>query len=405
MTPLPRLIATAGLAAFALALLATTRADDRPPLPPAKVTPPGEASPKKSPEYPPGATDAEKREIDLLRFRGRDADPAVREKLLAAYPFESLDDRLRFDAPGRKRVSKALPTADLDLAKWKPLLNTEKRATIPLPALATLLTDERVNREGYFDRVRALASLHRLEVRKFVTNPGFGNMRLMRGHDRADETVPADWSEGERGAPVTLPKAGGYFTAGADRKGPTLPSVVALASFHTSTAHEFARPDSWGLVKDKSQVAGFQPHTLEFVPDGHARRRFDTEKPTKDKAGNVTGYPLVERWAARRVELIGLLVHESPVVYLNPEGKLPTMAAAKEAKTRALTAFESDGLKDLAAGKEFVSVDAATNQVRMVGAIRMAGACTKCHDGRPGDLLGAFTYDLVRVPAFVPPQK
>ena len=31
MTSLPRLIATAGFAAFAIALLATTRADDRPP--------------------------------------------------------------------------------------------------------------------------------------------------------------------------------------------------------------------------------------------------------------------------------------------------------------------------------------------------------------------------------------
>ena len=105
------------------------------------------------------------------------------------------------------------------------------------------------------------------------------------------------------------------------------------------------------------------------------------------------------------MELIGLLVHESPVVYLNPEGKLPSMREAAGAKTRELTEFESGGLKDLAAGKEVVAVDAATNQVRMVGAVRMAGACTKCHDGKPGDLLGAFTYDLVRVPAFVPPQR
>jgi hypothetical protein len=271
--------------------------------------------------------------------------------------------------------------------------------------IATLLADERVNREGYFDRVRALASLHQLEVQKFVTNPGFGNMRLVRGHDRAAEAPPADWSEGDRGDPVTLPKAGGFFVAGEDGKGPTLPSVPALVGFHTSTAHEFARPDSWGLVKDKTRVAGFQPHALEFVPDGTTRRRFDQQNPTKDKAGRVTGYPLVERWAVRKVELIGLLMHESPVVYLNPDGKLPTMATVQEAKTRGLTEFESGGLKDLAAGKEVVSVDAATNQIGVLGAIRMAGACMKCHDGKPGDLLGAFTYDLVRVPAFVPPEK
>jgi hypothetical protein len=158
-------------------------------------------------------------------------------------------------------------------------------------------------------------------------------------------------------------------------------------------------------VKDKTQVAGFLPHALEYVPEGRVRQRYDTANPIKNKEGAITGYPVVERWAARKVELIGLLIHESPVAYLNAEGKLPTMTGAKDAKTRALTEFEADALKKLAAGKEVVSVDAATNQVRMVGAIRMAGACLKCHDGKAGDLLGAFSYDLVRVPAFVAPQK
>jgi hypothetical protein len=375
MILLPRLIATASLAAFAAALLAPTRADDPPP--------------KKS------LTDAEKE----LRAHAWATDPALRKTLLAAYPFESLEDRLRFDAPGRKRVAKALPTGDLDLDRSKALLSTGPTTKIPPAALATLLADDRVNREGHFDRVRALSALHQLEVNKFVTNPGFGNMRLIVGRTPRTEPPTADWSEADRGEPVRLPAAGEFFTAGPDKKGPTLPSVLALAAFHTSVAHEFARPDSWGLVKDRAQVAGFQPHAVGFLPDGHTRQRFDLEHPTKDKAGRVTGYPVIERWSVRQVELIGLLIHDAPVVYLNPDGKLPTMAAAREAKTRELTEFEAGGLKDLAAGKEVVAVDAATNHVRMVGAIRMAGACLKCHEGTKGDLLGAFTYDLVRVPA------
>jgi hypothetical protein len=371
MIPLPRLIATASLVAFAAVLLAPTRADD----------------PKKSP------ADAEKE----LRAHAWATDPALRKTLLAAYPFESLEERLRFDAPGRKRLAKALPTDDLDLDKWKRLLHSGQK--IPPAALATLLADDRVNREGYFDRVRALSALHQLEVQKFVTNPGFGNMRLVMRRNPTTEPPTADWSEADRGESVRLPAAGEFFTPGPDKKGPTLPSVLALAGFHTSVAHEFARPDSWGLVKDRTQVAGFQPHAVEFLPDWHVRQRFDHEHPTRDKAGRVTGYPVIERWSVRRVELIGLLMHDAPVVYLNEEGKLPTMAAAPEAKTRELTDFEGGGLKDLAAGKEVVAVDAATNHVRMVGAIRMAGACLKCHEGKKGDLLGAFTYDLVRVPA------
>ena len=375
MTPLPRLIGTACLAGLAVALLAPTRADDRPPPPPTKVTPPpGGTSGEKTYEYPPNATAAEKQEIVLLRVRDWATDPAMRKDLLAAYPFESLEDRLGFDAPGRKRLAKQFPTVALDLDRWKPLLNTEQMTKIPPAALATLTADERLGREGHFERMHALASLHQVEVQKFVTNPGFGIMRLaLQRFDQPAEEPPADWSEGDRGGPVNLPKAGSFFSAGEDKKGPTLPSVAALADFHTSTAHEFARPDSWGLVKDRTQVAGFRPHALEFVPDGHARRRFDHEHPVKDKAGRVTGYPVIERWAVRKVELIGLLMHDAPVVYQNPDGRLPTMAAVKDTKTRGLTEFESNGLKDLSAGKEVVAVDAATNQVRMVGAIRMAG--------------------------------
>jgi hypothetical protein len=144
---------------------------------------------------------------------------------------------------------------------------------------------------------------------------------------------------------------------------------------------------------------------MEYTPYPPARERRDEKNPTKDKNGEITGYPLVERWAVRKVELLGLLMHEAPVVYLNPDNRLPTMADVKDAKTRPLEEFEALALKDLAKGKDAVYVAASTNQVRMVGAIRMAEACTKCHDGKQGDLLGALTYDLVRTPAFIPPEK
>ena len=87
------LIATASFATFAVGILAPTRADDRPPLPTTKVTlPPGESPEKKVSEYPPNATDAEKLEIDLRRVRDWTVDPVMRKKMVAAYPFESLED-------------------------------------------------------------------------------------------------------------------------------------------------------------------------------------------------------------------------------------------------------------------------------------------------------------------------
>jgi len=357
--------------------------------------------------YPPNVTtEAQKLEFDLRRSRFGSPDTEMGKRLLAAYPFVSLEDRLKFDGPGRKRVDKSLPAGDLEMAKWKPLYSTEKLKTIPQATLGMLLAENHLKNEEYFDRAQALATLHKLEVQKFVTNPGFGLRRMVnREFLHREEQPPKDWSEGDRGEVVTLPKHGTFFSPNEDKKGPTLPSTFALTFFHADATHEFTRPDSWGLLKDKKQVAGFLPHTLKLAPSTWARERHDEKNPIKDKDGKITSYPLIERWAVRKVELIGLLMHEKPVVYLNEGNKLPTMAAVKEAKTRELERFETDALKELAAGKEAVHVAATVNQVRMVGAIRMAESCMKCHEGKQGDLLGAFTYDLVRDPAFIPSEK
>ncbi|MFO0822343.1 MAG: hypothetical protein U0792_04380 [Gemmataceae bacterium] len=389
-------ILAAALALLMAGILVPAGADDQKP-----------AKPAGDDHYPPNVTTEEQKlEYDLRGVRRGSTETERIKRLLAAYPFVSLEERLKFDGPGRKRVDQSLPTAKLELGKWQEAFKDGERKNIPPATFAMLLAEDRLKQEEHFDRMQALANLHKLEVHKFVTNPGFGIRRVMvRGFLERHEQPPKDWSEGDRGEVVTLPKQGSFFTPNKDEKGPTLPATMALTYFHAHAAHEFTRPDSWGLVKDKKQVAGFKPHTLEFAPDYGARQRHDTKNPTKDKDGKITGYPLIERWAIRKVELVGLLMHESPVVYLTEGNQLPTMKAAKDAKTRELEQFEKDALKELAAGKEAVHVAATVNQIRMVGAIRMAEACMKCHEGKQGDLLGAFTYDLVRDPAYIAPEK
>ncbi|VTU01852.1 Putative uncharacterized protein OS=Rhodopirellula baltica (strain SH1) GN=RB12558 PE=4 SV=1 [Gemmataceae bacterium] len=341
-----------------------------------------------------------------LPDRGRVLLP--RDMLLQRYPFVSLEPRLAFDAPARKRLAKSLPSAVPDLPAAKPPGRggpAEVSDKVGPAARYVLDIEARLADEESFRRASALAELHQVEVRKFVTNPGFGFRRMIIRPSQHTLDDPGDWSEGDRGEAVTLPKDGTFFTASADKKGPTLPSEAAMARFHTSAAYGFSRPDSWGLVKSKKEVAGFQPHALAGHPDPEARRSLDRDNPVKDKDGRVLRYPTKEQWLVRSVELISLLVHDTPVAYVNPEKRLPTMAAVKDAKTRDLTEPETRALKELAGGKDVVVLDAVTNQVRMVGAIRMAGACTKCHEGSRGDVLGAFSYDLVRVPAYVPPEK
>ncbi len=41
-------------------------------------------------------------------------------------------------------------------------------------------------------------------------------------------------------------------------------------------------------------------------------------------------------------------------------------------------------------------METAANTVQMLGALRAARQCTKCHQVERGELLGAFSYNLVR---------
>ena len=91
------------------------------------------------------------------------------------------------------------------------------------------------------------------------------------------------------------------------------------------------------------------------------------------------------------MDLIGLLMHEGPVVYIS--ANLPRMNELGTAPTRPLDAFEREGLKSLQAGGELF-VRGTAPKARMIGAIRSTKQCLGCHGGGRGELLGAFSYGL-----------
>ncbi len=97
-------------------------------------------------------------------------------------------------------------------------------------------------------------------------------------------------------------------------------------------------------------------------------------------------------YTLRRLDLISLLLHESPVAYVTES--LPSMEKVKELPTRPLDAFEAVGLLKLRAGEDLYARE-HLGHTRLVGALRNAKQCMACHDGAYGDLLGAFSYDLV----------
>ncbi|MDB2687223.1 hypothetical protein N9Y42_08415 [Mariniblastus sp.] len=103
------------------------------------------------------------------------------------------------------------------------------------------------------------------------------------------------------------------------------------------------------------------------------------------------------RWKVNRLELVSLLMHNQPVVYVADE--LPNMEtlSSADAETRSLTAFETDGLEKLQAG-ESLHVQATRNRIVMVGELRASQACCQCHAVKEDELLGAFSYEFLRSP-------
>ena len=129
----------------------------------------------------------------------------------------------------------------------------------------------------------------------------------------------------------------------------------------------FANPEGFGYFQDRRHVAGFESHRFSEVP-GPA-----------------------QNWKVERLELVSLLLHDVPAVYVSD--KLPAMNGARKQPTRHLDPFETLGLYALRAGRELY-VEQAPTEIRMLGAIRASEQCLACHEAHEADLLGAFSYSL-----------
>jgi hypothetical protein len=244
------------------------------------------------------------------------------EALRQRYPYESLEGRL-------------------------PLAEAERHPTTVTPATEHI---ERELRVGSWWREHQLERLHERTFNAFVNSPGFG---VSRGLSHPSES---NLAYGLRTEPAPLQPAYPTYPPEAEPGKPAMDS----ASLHEEAVIDFVHPEGFGFFKDRNHVAGFQPHRFSKVPDAK-----DVE--------------------VVRLELVSLLMHKEPSVYLSD--RLPQMDALKGVPTRPLDDFEKEGLEALRKGSDlFVQGD------RMVGAVRSVKQCLACHGGERGQLLGAFTY-------------
>ncbi len=184
------------------------------------------------------------------------------------------------------------------------------------------------------------------------------------------------------------------------------------------------------LKKVNERLANYfaKKNRIVIDPKSRYRVRLPAEASDKEKDTNKT------TWVIRRLDLIGLLDTDNPVVYISmPERKSPFFADQSKNKTsvnlhslvkqqknrtainlhslaeqmksnkgknrnrkklptREPNLLEYTGVDYLKDGEElFVNVH--NRLLRMVGALRAGKQCLNCHSGiREGDLLGAFSY-------------
>ena len=160
--------------------------------------------------------------------------------------------------------------------------------------------------------------------------------------------------------------------------------------FHNYVTNGFADSRSLGYVKDVDHVTGFHSHRVRIADDWNGLLRMQHAESRK---------PETVAWKTNRLQLVSLLLHDTPRVYVSDS--LPNMEdlSGTDVETRPLNDFEREALEKLDYGNRVV-ISATPNRIVMLGAIRSSANCSECHSKRyKHDLLGAFTYEFLREPA------
>lgn len=295
------------------------------------------------------------------------------EQLRRENPFESLEVRLDYE------VRSVAATSGRD-----PRLTDRSEAQ--LAERERELTQQMTGFRPYPRRRWALQKIHASHVEQFIGSEGFGVGRTLRPsiHRVAlDDAGPVQQPAGDDAGESR-------FTADQSqnwgkRQDLEFSLSAALGRMHVESSSLFSNPTGYGYVRDRDHVAGFVAHSLG-KPPSLSRPRL---------------------WELRRVELVSLLKHDQPGVYLSRH--LPRMEDLKSAQVRPLDGFEDSALRRLHDGEDLV-VGHRTSQLKMLGSLRAARQCLECHRVPRGTLLGAFSYEMVRAgplpdpPAPVPRQ-
>jgi hypothetical protein len=154
---------------------------------------------------------------------------------------------------------------------------------------------------------------------------------------------------------------------------------------HRNAIANFVDPERIGYVRDRDTVAGFESHRLSSFADENY--------VSKGRPDWLEGRP---DWQIVRLELVSLLRHDEPRVYVAES--MPSMDELAGVPHRALNEFERGALPQLVAQQDVV-IGTGAQRIAMLGAVRAGATCLECHEERRGELLGAFSYELTPLPS------
>lgn len=336
--------------------------------------------------------------------------PTMRERLAVRdrNPFDSLASRLAYEDRTTTRSQHAIANR-VDLHDASAL---EPRAESPDDSERLTALEDAIDRSEWTWRSRsyALRVIHSSFVEQFMDAPGFG---VTRGQYMR---VPEKYADASEPSLIRLPPDTFFDPDGtssdmtsSDPASQSIPEPAAkpvskrqLEALHELGLFDFVNPRGWGYVINRDRVAGFQAHQFRALP----------VLPTESEAGSSPSEVLSRRavearysertvptatdenWQVRRLQLVSLLKHDEPAVYVVEE--LPRMDRLVDVPVRSLDAFEQSALESLDRGGDVITATSDINRIRMFGAIRATNQCLRCHAVERGELLGAFTYVLER---------
>jgi hypothetical protein len=257
------------------------------------------------------------------------------------HPFESLDERLSFER------------------NLKPARSDDNNGTsLSRRVTANLYNFDGHLEERYFRRTWALRELHEETNRHFTRAAGFGFMRMPSVSEYVLRLEPRPELNMPLAVDLTTPK----------------PTRSELFGKHQAAVLDFVEPDRLGYVKPQRRAAGFEAHGFASLPE------------------QLSGDDRKAQWQIARLELVSLLRHDEPRVYI--AATLPQMDQLDDVPHRPLNAFEDGALPKLISSKDLV-LDSQPKRIQMLGSIRAASKCIECHEGPRGKLLGAFSYEIM----------